>query len=303
MRWWGACVVSGAQTAASGAGSLTRGGGVKAPGSCGRASDADGGGGRKLRPGDAGGGCAPGHEDERREGDSPESGGEDDCGDCAMAGAWAGRVSVEARAARGAMGGRGRRWRMERIRSRRSTLRFGEDRQTIVDAAFLALGLHQPGRSRCAMRCRRAVRAQLADALRATRKQQPPMNNWLLFAGEAMIEVALAMRLGEDWDRARVDDYCVEENERVVCGGCCVWRWAALSRGLLRLVCDASVHAGCARDGGRSGRWLEGDDGDGARAGDAICGDPGADDCAGWELSAGGAVAGIQVWSVSPAGG
>jgi hypothetical protein len=45
------------------------------------------------------------------------------------------------------------------------------------------------------------VKAQLADALRATRKQTPPMNNWLLFA--AMIEVAL-YELGEDWDRARV---------------------------------------------------------------------------------------------------
>jgi hypothetical protein len=80
-------------------------------------------------------------------------------------------------------------------------LRFGEDRQTIVDAAFLALGLHRAPKSlRDALP--QSARKQLADALRATRKQQPPMNNWLLFA--AMIEVAL-FELNEDWDRARVD--------------------------------------------------------------------------------------------------
>jgi hypothetical protein len=80
-------------------------------------------------------------------------------------------------------------------------LRFGEERQTIVDAAFLALGLHRAPKSvRDALP--NNVRLQLADALRATRKQTPPINNWLLFA--AMIEVAL-FELGEDWDRQRVD--------------------------------------------------------------------------------------------------
>jgi hypothetical protein len=80
-------------------------------------------------------------------------------------------------------------------------LRFGEERQTIVDAAFLALGLHRAPKS-LRESLPRGVRTNLADALRATRKQNPPMNNWLLFAG--MIEVAL-YELGEDWDRARVD--------------------------------------------------------------------------------------------------
>ena len=80
-------------------------------------------------------------------------------------------------------------------------LRFGEERQTIVDAAFLALALHRaPKTLRDALP--KSVRAQLADALRATRKQTPPMNNWLLFA--AMIELAL-YELGEEWDRQRVD--------------------------------------------------------------------------------------------------
>ncbi len=80
-------------------------------------------------------------------------------------------------------------------------LRFGEDRQTIVDAAFLALALRRaPKLLRDALP--RGVKAQLADALRATRKQTPPMNNWLLFA--AMIEVAL-YELGEASDHTRVD--------------------------------------------------------------------------------------------------
>ena len=80
-------------------------------------------------------------------------------------------------------------------------LRFGEERQTIVDAAFLALGLHRAPKSvRDALP--RSARKNLAGALRATHKQTPPMNNWLLFA--AMIEVAL-YELGEDWDRQRVD--------------------------------------------------------------------------------------------------
>lgn len=80
-------------------------------------------------------------------------------------------------------------------------LRFGEERQTIVDAAFLALALHRAPKSvRDALP--QEVRKNLADALRATHKQTPPMNNWLLFA--AMIEVAL-YELGEDWDRQRVD--------------------------------------------------------------------------------------------------
>ncbi len=80
-------------------------------------------------------------------------------------------------------------------------LRFGEERQTIVDAAFLALGLHRaPKTLRDGLP--KSVRVQLADALRLTHRQTPPMNNWLLFA--AMIEVAL-YELGEDWDRQRVD--------------------------------------------------------------------------------------------------
>jgi hypothetical protein len=53
-----------------------------------------------------------------------------------------------------------------------------------------------------------AVRAQLADALRATRGMLPNYNNWLLFA--ATVEACL-LALGEPWDRMRVD-YALREH-------------------------------------------------------------------------------------------
>lgn len=81
-------------------------------------------------------------------------------------------------------------------------LRFGEERQTIVDAGFLALALARAPKTLCES-LSSTTRRQLADALRATRRQSPPENNWLLFS--AMIEAAL-FQLGEDWDRARVGD-------------------------------------------------------------------------------------------------
>jgi hypothetical protein len=87
-----------------------------------------------------------------------------------------------------------------------SWLRFGEDRQTIVDAAFLSLALARAPQTLCASLPDK-TKAQLGDALRATRRQTPPFNNWLLFA--AMIEVSL-LQLGEEWDRERVD-YALRE--------------------------------------------------------------------------------------------
>jgi hypothetical protein len=84
---------------------------------------------------------------------------------------------------------------------------FGGDRQTIVDTAFLALAmLRAPHELREMLPS--GVRAQFADALRATRAQTPSFNNWLLFA--AMIEAAL-FALGEPWDRMRVD-YALREH-------------------------------------------------------------------------------------------
>ncbi|RXH58026.1 hypothetical protein GRAN_1336 [Granulicella sibirica] len=87
-------------------------------------------------------------------------------------------------------------------------LRFGVDRQTIVDAAFLSLALLRAPRE-LREKLPAAVRAQLADGLRATRELLPGFNNWLLFA--AMIEACL-FQLGERWDRMRVD-YALREHQ------------------------------------------------------------------------------------------
>jgi hypothetical protein len=78
---------------------------------------------------------------------------------------------------------------------------FGGDRQTIVDTAFLSLALLRAP-NHLVGKLPGSARAQLADAMRATREQLPPYNNWLLFA--AAIEAALHA-LGEPWDRMRVD--------------------------------------------------------------------------------------------------
>ena len=87
-------------------------------------------------------------------------------------------------------------------------LRFGEDRQTIVDAAFLSLALVRAPKE-LREKLPAPVKLQLAEALRATRGLLAPFNNWLLFA--AMIEVCL-LQLGESWDRERVD-YALREHE------------------------------------------------------------------------------------------
>jgi len=81
-------------------------------------------------------------------------------------------------------------------------LDFGSDRQNIVDAAFLALAMLRAPQTLNAQ-LDPALRKQIATALRATRKFEPPQNNWLLFV--ACIEAALHA-LNEDWDRSRVDD-------------------------------------------------------------------------------------------------
>ncbi len=144
--------------------------------------------------------AAPGHEDERRKVTYLEAVGR------TLAGMAPWLEHGPSDGAEGEVRGRHVEWAREAIAqgvvpNSLAWLRFGEERQTIVDAAFLALALHRaPKMLRDALP--KSVRVQLADALRATRKQTPPMNNWLLFA--AMIEVAL-YELGETWDRARVD--------------------------------------------------------------------------------------------------
>lgn len=89
-------------------------------------------------------------------------------------------------------------------------LRFGEEAQTVVDAAFLALAMARAPRTlREALPA--TTREQLAECLRATRKLNLPFNNWLLFA--AMVECALFQTEGPGgtWDPVRVD-YALREH-------------------------------------------------------------------------------------------
>ena len=79
-------------------------------------------------------------------------------------------------------------------------LNFGEDRQTIVDSAFLALALARAPTELCDA-LSPGVKHSLAEGLRATHALLPPFNNWLLFA--AMIEACLYL-LGETFDRVRI---------------------------------------------------------------------------------------------------
>ena len=84
---------------------------------------------------------------------------------------------------------------------------FGGNAQTVVDAAFLALGvLRAPQVLNAELDAR--VREQLCDGLRATRVILPPFSNWLLFS--AAVEAALCV-LGEPWDKSRVE-YALREH-------------------------------------------------------------------------------------------
>jgi len=81
-------------------------------------------------------------------------------------------------------------------------LDFGAASQNVVDAGFLSLAI-----LRASTLLNRSLdpvtKKRLAQALMTTRQFKPPRSNWLLFA--AATEAALHA-LGEQWDRARVDD-------------------------------------------------------------------------------------------------
>jgi hypothetical protein len=80
-------------------------------------------------------------------------------------------------------------------------LNFGDNRQSLVDAAFLALAVARaPGE--LWDRLEPATKQNLVEALVKTRKIQPGFNNWLLFS--AMIEACLA-KYGQMWDTVRID--------------------------------------------------------------------------------------------------
>ncbi len=80
-------------------------------------------------------------------------------------------------------------------------LNFGSNRQSLVDAAFLALAIVRAPNELWA-RLDSATKQNLLTAMRDTRKIQPGQNNWLLFS--AMIEAFLC-KVGETWDPTRID--------------------------------------------------------------------------------------------------
>jgi len=87
-------------------------------------------------------------------------------------------------------------------------LNFTQGDQPVVDAAFLAQAvLRAP--NELWKKLDAGAQANLVKALKATRVILPGFNNWLLFA--ATIEACLC-RLGEDWDKMRVD-YAIRQHE------------------------------------------------------------------------------------------
>jgi hypothetical protein len=88
-------------------------------------------------------------------------------------------------------------------------LRFGDTRQSLVDAAFLGLAiLHAPIElwSKLTELCR----SNLVRGLKATRSLTPNNNNWLLFV--AMVEATLRFA-GEQWEKERVD-HAIDQHEK-----------------------------------------------------------------------------------------
>ena len=80
-------------------------------------------------------------------------------------------------------------------------MNFGTLPQSVVDAAFLSLGiLRAPNQLWHSLDS--TTKANLVKALQATRQVLPGQNNWLLFS--AMVEAALCF-MGESWDVMRVD--------------------------------------------------------------------------------------------------
>lgn len=88
-------------------------------------------------------------------------------------------------------------------------LNFTQERQPVVDAAFLAQGLLRAPRA-LGESLDAQTKRNLIAALESTRSITPGFNNWLLFS--ATIEAVLA-RLGANWDRMRVD-YALRQHDQ-----------------------------------------------------------------------------------------
>ena len=79
-------------------------------------------------------------------------------------------------------------------------MNFTEERQPLVDAAFLAHAILRAPQTLWED-LDGAVQRNLVDALKSSRVIVPPYNNWLLFS--AMVEAAL-LKMGEDADAMRI---------------------------------------------------------------------------------------------------
>lgn len=88
-------------------------------------------------------------------------------------------------------------------------MNFSYGDQPIVDAAFLSHAILRAP-SELWEKLDERVRRNLAAALKLTRTRKPHFSNWLLFS--AMTETAL-FKMGEDWDRMRVD-YAIRQHEQ-----------------------------------------------------------------------------------------
>jgi hypothetical protein len=80
-------------------------------------------------------------------------------------------------------------------------MNFGMTPQSVVDAAFLVLGILRAPKQLWEP-LDKATKANLVKALKATRQVLPGQSNWLLFS--AMVEAGLYF-MGEEWDSMRVD--------------------------------------------------------------------------------------------------
>lgn len=88
-------------------------------------------------------------------------------------------------------------------------LNFGNNQQSVVDAAFLALAIVRAPNELWA-RLDSATKDNLVRAMVETRKVQPGFNNWLLFS--AIIE-AMFCNCGQPWDTMRID-YALRQHQQ-----------------------------------------------------------------------------------------
>jgi|CZKZ01.1.fsa_nt_gi hypothetical protein len=88
-------------------------------------------------------------------------------------------------------------------------LNFGNNQQSVVDAAFLALAIVRAPNELWAS-LDSATKDNLVRAMVETRKVQPGFNNWLLFS--AIIE-AMFCKCGQPWDTMRID-YALRQHQQ-----------------------------------------------------------------------------------------